>query len=115
MLFGEMVEAITRWSREAAEPQIAVDALNDAIEALSDVILCVRLGDYLGGPVTLSLAQGDERTVLVSIPDPTDAPNVANAATPAPGYPIRIVKVAITLVTPSGSETNPSPLSLRIR
>jgi hypothetical protein len=110
MLFGEMITSIVSWSREAGEPSIAADALNDAIESLSDILLCVRLGDFMGGPVTISLKQGDERTNIVSIPDPTSVPIVNSNPVAGSTTPLRNISVAITLVTPSGSETLPSPL-----
>lgn len=111
MTFGEMVASIIKWSREAGEPDIAGDALNDAIEKASDNILCVRLGDQMGGPVTLNLAQSTERTTLITVPDPLDAPVCAATPNSAATMPIRTVQVVFTLITPSGSETNPSPVT----
>lgn len=100
---------VTRYHKETEDPDLLTDAINDAIESLWRSILLVSLGQFLGGPVTnLSIAAGSERQQIVSIADPTVAP--------VPGMvvdgqlPARTIDVEYTLVTESGSETNPSPL-----
>jgi hypothetical protein len=84
--------------------------INNAIEAVWMAMMKVALARFFGtdSPVTFTLAQGSQRTQLVSIADPTLILAAANVA--GGNLAARIYQLSYTFVTESGSETNPSPL-----
>lgn len=83
-------------------------AINDAIESLWQSLILAALNIFMNGPVTISIAAGDEGLNIVSIEDPTSAPtatDVAGGSLAATSY-----QIAYTYVTESGSETLLSPV-----
>src|SRR5262249_25329262 len=84
--------------------------INNAIENLWMAMMRVALARFFGSdqPVSFTLASGAEFVLLTSITDPaTPLVGVAVAGGALGG---RTYKLSYTLVTESGSETNPSPV-----
>lgn len=107
---GSLKAMITRYHKENENEDLLTDAANDAVEALWRNVLLVALGQFMSGPVTnLTIAAGSERQTIVSIPDPTVALTTGfiNNTSPIP----RVIDIAYTLVTESGSETLLSPVA----
>ncbi|HDY64690.1 MAG TPA: hypothetical protein ENH84_00455 [Phycisphaerae bacterium] len=75
---GSMKAEVTRWLRETIDPDLCKEAINDAVESLWQSLILVQLSNFMGGPVTVNFASGDERATIVSIPDPTTAPTATD-------------------------------------
>jgi len=104
-----MTSSIQRFLRGENVPSADIyDAVNDGIEALWMDLILASLSVMMQGPVTISLASGDEGRILVSIADPTGILAIASFASGSLGA--HTVYGTYTLVTESGSETNVSPL-----
>lgn len=113
MTFGEMKAQVANWMRESVDDSLLSDAVNDAIESLSESIITVKVEQMMGGPVSLNIAAASERTQLVSIVDPVAVPVVsAVAGGTLPGVTLNFY---FTYVTESGSETNVSPVTNFVR
>jgi hypothetical protein len=112
---GSLRAEILKWMRgDLATPEDAPlvnAAINDSLENIWMAMMRVQLSRFFGSdaPVSFTLAAGQERVALVSIPDPTagtvPAGSVAGGALPA-----RIYDLSYTYVTESGSETNLAPI-----
>lgn len=95
------------------EDQPLINAkINNALEAIFLAMMRVQLARFFGSdqPATFSLAAGQERVQLTSISDPANAPVAAAVAGGALAG--RAYKLSYTFVTESGSETNPSPVTV---
>lgn len=95
------------------EDTIVNAAINDAVESIWMSMMQVQLAKFFGAdsPVTFTLPQNTERYTIVGIPDPTAAPTVNQVAGGALADAAQF-NVLYTFVTESGSETNPSPITL---
>jgi len=85
------------------------DYLNDAIESIWMSMLLATLSRFSKGPVNQVFAANETTQKLVTVPDPTSAPNLTNTGGGTGG--IRTVYVSYCLVTDSGSTTKISPLA----
>lgn len=104
---GSMKASVVKWIREPMEDDLVREAINDAIESLWLSIVQYQMELFIGGPTTLNLASGTQRTEISAVSNPSSAPSVSNVAGGSLGA--RSYSITITLVTPSGSETLESP------
>lgn len=99
---------VTRWLfGETVDPDLKDDCVNDAIESLWQSLILASLENFVGGPVSLPVASGDERLEIDSIANPTVAPTISQTTSGALAQ--HTVYSCYTLATESGSETLPSP------
>lgn len=106
---GSMRAAILRFNKDDEDTQLVNDAINDGIESLWRSALLVSVEQFLSGPITsLTVSQGNERETIIAIPDPPAFTAAQVSSTAGGALGARTEYVAITLVTPSGSETNVS-------
>lgn len=107
MTLGEMVAQVSDWLKEPVREGVATAAINDAISDLWEAEIQVAIANFMGGPTTVSLAQGVERADIVLITDP--AITLAMTTVAGGALPNHSVKAAFTYVTESGAETLMSP------
>jgi hypothetical protein len=117
---GAVAAEVTRWLKgdlrnTQGQAQIR-DAINDAISALWMSAIKVKLSRFIGtdSPVTLQIGSNVERIQFAAVNDPLNPPVAVGAANPNAILPVRTIKFCMTVVTESGSETNPSPLATAI-
>lgn len=106
--YGDMFGSITRWLKEPASQPLLFDAVNDACSDLWESEIQVIMSNFIGGPVTLNIAQGTERAPIVLIPDPVANPVIGSVVGGA--LALRSQYFGYTLVTDGGAETNLSPI-----
>lgn len=110
---GDLKASIIQWLRgsRVAESQLN-DAINDAYDSLFQSLLRASMSVLMGGPTNLAISAAAERTTIVSIVDPAVGPTVSSVAATQVGIVlIHTVRVAITYVTSSGTETLASPVT----
>jgi len=109
MTAGELLAQLARWAREDIEPELGLDAINDAIGSLWESEMAVALERFFSGPVNVSFGLAAERATITSLADPGAGTLTTQAIAGTSDLGARTMYAQATLVTDSGSETLSSP------